>query len=201
MKRFLIFFLTLLLLAAVPVTALAEETVYTDKTLYYTIADGSVTITGCFGKDSVVTIPASIAGLPVNTIASGAFTGNSSVQEVNLPDTITTIEENAFSEEVHVVYQGKLLEETGLAPQESFAESTAETEHPIATDEAIDDVAFDIPMEEQEQSQIEEIPQQPKEAETLETRQNNQKRITGSIVAFTAFFAVAIIVLLRKKRV
>lgn len=85
-------------------TARADDTVYTEGTLYYTIANESITITGCFGRDAEVHVPAMIAGIPVNTIASGAFANNEYVKTVYLPDTISKVEPGAFGEGVRVIY-------------------------------------------------------------------------------------------------
>ena len=79
-------------------------TEYVDGYLRYTVEDGSVTITGYNGRESEVTIPAKIAGVPVNTIASGAFLDSTKVTKINLPDTIMTIEEGAFRSGQTVVY-------------------------------------------------------------------------------------------------
>lgn len=92
---------------AMTATALAA-TVYTEGALHYTIADESITITGYFGKDAAVTVPASIAGIPVNTIAKGAFTGNDNVKTVDLPDTITAVEEGAFASGITVNYNSNV---------------------------------------------------------------------------------------------
>ena len=92
MKKLIPVLLSLLMALAMTATALAA-TVYTEGALHYTIADESITITGYFGKDAAVTVPASIAGIPVNTIAKGAFTDNDNVKTVDLPDTITAVEE------------------------------------------------------------------------------------------------------------
>ena len=48
-----------------------------------------------------------IAGIPVNTIASGAFSG-SGIKELNLPDTITSIENGAIDAEVVINYNSNL---------------------------------------------------------------------------------------------
>ena len=96
MKKLIPVLLSLLMALAMTATALAA-TVYTEGALHYTIADESITITGYFGKDAAVTVPASIAGIPVNTIAKGAFTDNDNVKTVDLPDTITAVEEGAFA--------------------------------------------------------------------------------------------------------
>ena len=82
----------------------AKDKVYVNDYFQYTVADESVTIINYYGKDSEVTVPAMIAGNPVNTIATGAFSGNDAVMKINLPDTIMTIEEKAFSGSQTVVY-------------------------------------------------------------------------------------------------
>lgn len=84
--------------------ARADDTVYTEGTLYYTITNESITITGCFGKNEEIHVPAMIAGIPVNTIASGAFANNEYVKTVYLPDTISKVEPGAFGEGVRVIY-------------------------------------------------------------------------------------------------
>ena len=84
--------------------AFADDTIYTEGTLYYTITNESITITGCFGRDEAVRVPAMIAGIPVNTIAAGAFAENEYVKTVYLPDTISKVEPGAFGSWVHVVY-------------------------------------------------------------------------------------------------
>ena len=107
MKKLIPVLLSLLMALAMTTTALAA-TVYTEGALHYTIADESITITGYFGKDAAVTVPASIAGIPVNTIAKGAFTGNDNVKTVDLPDTITAVEEGAFASGITVNYNSNV---------------------------------------------------------------------------------------------
>lgn len=107
MKKLIPVLLSLLMALAMTATALAA-TVYTEGALHYTIADESITITGYFGKDAAVTVPASIAGIPVNTIAKGAFTDNDNVKTVDLPDTITAVEEGAFASGITVNYNSNV---------------------------------------------------------------------------------------------
>lgn len=78
-------------------------TVYTEDAFYYTIEDRSITITGYFGDDAVVNVPSMIAGLPVNHIAPYAFEGTGA-KIVNLPETIETVEKNAFGAGTQVNY-------------------------------------------------------------------------------------------------
>ena len=109
--------LLLALVMALSLTAVASaSTVYTEGALYYTIADESITITGYFGRDEVVTVPASIAGIPVNIIAKGAFTGSSAVRVVDLPDTITTVEEGAFASGITVNYNSNIVQPDDPTP-------------------------------------------------------------------------------------
>ena len=107
MKKLIPVLLSLLMALPMTATALAAN-VYTEGALHYTIADESITITGYFGKDAAVTVPASIAGIPVNTIAKGAFTGNDNVKTVDLPDTITAVEEGAFASGITVNYNSNI---------------------------------------------------------------------------------------------
>lgn len=108
MKKLLALLLAVFLLAALGGAAYADDLdadiIYTEGTLLYTISNDSVTIVDCFGKDAEVTVPAMIAGYPVNTIASGAFAENEHVQTLYLPDTITTIEPGAIGDWIYVVY-------------------------------------------------------------------------------------------------
>ncbi len=85
-------------------TALADDTVYTEGTLYYVVENESIKITGCFGRDEEVTVPAMIAGIPVNTIGTGAFWTNQYVKTLKLPDTISKIEKDAIRADIYVIY-------------------------------------------------------------------------------------------------
>lgn len=104
MKHLSALLCALILILSIPVIAHAEQDVYTEGTLYYTIGDETVTIVGCFGKKTEVTVPANIAGYPVNTIAAGAFTSNRYIEKLNLPDTITAVETGTIPESVRVIY-------------------------------------------------------------------------------------------------
>ena len=83
---------------------------YTEGYFEYEVADQSVTITGYFGEKTEVTVPAAIAGYPVNTIAAGAFK-DTTVRKLNLPDTIMTIGQDAITQGIQVNYNSNLSEE------------------------------------------------------------------------------------------
>ncbi len=105
MKKLTAILSALMLILAI--TPAAFATVYSEGYFKYTIADESITITEYFGKEETVTVPAMIAGIPVNTIASGAFSG-SGIRELNLPDTITDIESGAIDAGVVINYNSNL---------------------------------------------------------------------------------------------
>lgn len=105
MKKLISVVTAIALILAITPTAFAA--VYTEGYFHYTIADESITITGYFGDEETVTVPAMIAGIPVNTIASGAFTG-SGIKTINLPDTITSIESGAIDLGVVINYNSNL---------------------------------------------------------------------------------------------
>ena len=104
LKKYAGLLVVLISVLALCIPVYAKDKVYVNDYFQYTVADESVTIVSYYGKDSEVTVPAMIAGNPVNTIATGAFSGNDTVTKVNLPDTIMTIEEKAFSGSQTVVY-------------------------------------------------------------------------------------------------
>jgi len=76
---------------------------YSEGYMYYTVTNGSATIVDTFGSPTKLVIPSSIAGYPVNTIASGALDNLPAGAEVTLPDTITSIE-GSLPSGITVVY-------------------------------------------------------------------------------------------------
>lgn len=149
MKRLIVLMSLVLLTVSLTVVGFADaepvdNTVYTEGTLYYTVDNDSITITGCFGRDAKVTVPAMIAGTPVNTIARGAFTENASVKTLRLPDTISRVEPGAIGEGIRVIYNANtdhpqdnptelILKNSGTEPEESTAAET-ETTEPVTTE-------------------------------------------------------------------
>ncbi len=57
---------------------------------------GTITITKYIGTNTVVNIPAEIDGLPVTTIGSLAFDGQTTLTSITIPDSVTRIKEKAF---------------------------------------------------------------------------------------------------------
>lgn len=66
--------------------------------LSYEIVDNAIIITDCYESDSDnIVIPSEIAGYPVVAIGVEAFSDCASLTEIIIPDTVKTIESNAFS--------------------------------------------------------------------------------------------------------
>ena len=63
----------------------------------YVETNGGITITGYFGPAGAVSIPATIKNLPVTSIGSNAFSGDTTVTSVTLPGSVINIADSAFS--------------------------------------------------------------------------------------------------------
>ncbi len=100
-RRLSVCLLALLLSAGLTVAVRAD---YIHGYFRYTVEDESVTITAYTGHETVVTVPAMIAGCPVNAIAPGAFSG-SGAAEIRLPDTVLRVEDGAFGTGQNVVFE------------------------------------------------------------------------------------------------
>lgn len=68
------------------------ESVWQTKTL----PDGTLSITGYKGQDSIIIIPAEISSISVSEIAEDAFWGNEQLTELTVSDGITKIGSSAF---------------------------------------------------------------------------------------------------------
>lgn len=88
-----ILLLSLLLWNSLLVTTQAQ----TAEDFKYSIADGQVTITEYIGSSEDVIVPSSIESYPVTVIDGWAFTHQTTIQSITLPDTIQQIGLEAFS--------------------------------------------------------------------------------------------------------
>lgn len=80
-------------------SATATTTVNVTNPYIYTTNAGTITITGYTGAGGVVSIPDTITGLPVTSIAEQTFYiyyGDGPVTSLTIPDSVTSIEERAF---------------------------------------------------------------------------------------------------------
>ena len=72
MKKILLTVFSLLLLLCLPREVSAAEGTYTEGYFQYEIVDEGIVITGYFGSEKTVTVPADIAGYPVSEIGEEA---------------------------------------------------------------------------------------------------------------------------------
>jgi hypothetical protein len=68
----------------------------TSAQISYSDTGGSLTITGYTGNLPELIIPESIAGKPVSKIAANAFSGNSIISTISIPNSVTNIGSSAF---------------------------------------------------------------------------------------------------------
>ena len=85
-------------LFAVASTAPAEDFTYelTGEGIPGVSFQGTVTITGYTGGETVVVIPDTIEGAPVTAIGKDAFVDKTTIKGLSIPDTVTTIGKGAF---------------------------------------------------------------------------------------------------------
>ena len=111
MKKLIAILITMAMVVCFASTvAFAAEKTYSEGDLYYTVDDESITITGYFGDDATVEIPASIAGIPVNAVAAGAF-ADTPAETIYLPETIRYLGDGALGEATVVFADGTSAEE------------------------------------------------------------------------------------------
>lgn len=86
-------------MGAVDVSAATQKGT-TSEGFSYTISsrDGTVEITGYKGKKKKLVFPEKIKGKKVTKIGAAALRGNSYVTSVDIPDTVKTVEQDAFYE-------------------------------------------------------------------------------------------------------
>ena len=85
----------ILILPALFFTVLAGEEAIPEG-LEYEVYSDYVEITDYEGNATNLTIPAEIGGIPVTCIGYYSFSGCSSLTNITIPDTVTTIEDGAF---------------------------------------------------------------------------------------------------------
>jgi len=61
------------------------------------LPDNTVQLVGYTNTGVFVAIPNTLGGKPVSTIAAGAFSGNTNLTRVIIPDSVKTVEAGAFS--------------------------------------------------------------------------------------------------------
>ena len=64
---------------------------------YIFLSDGTVTVTGYTGPDTVLEVPAELDGRPVTAIGNNAFQGNTAITSVTVPEGVTGMGTGAFA--------------------------------------------------------------------------------------------------------
>ena len=84
----------------------------------YTVTDGKATITRYTGTGGVVTIPSTLSGATVTSIAANAFGNSNSITTITVPDSVTDIGHRAFEgcENLISVMIGSGVSTVGEAP-------------------------------------------------------------------------------------
>lgn len=83
-----------LVLYGIPVHAASY---YTEGYFQYHLKDTYASICGYFGKEEVVRIPSALGGKPVKEIEDYSFQNAEGVQEIQIPATVLSIGDNAFT--------------------------------------------------------------------------------------------------------
>lgn len=88
-------------------TAYAQPQVYSNGYFRYVVENGGATIISYYGTEEEVVVPSTVgAGHPVSGIAQGAFLTATDTKKITLPDTVMTVEEDAFAEHQEVIFPG-----------------------------------------------------------------------------------------------
>ena len=131
-------------------TAYAQPQVYSNGYFRYVVENGGATIISYYGTEEEVTVPSTVgAGHPVSGIAQGAFLTATGTRKITLPDTVMTVEEDAFAEHQEVVFPGVTKpEQKPATPSNSGSTgTTADPENPEESEEPAIDPATHEPFE------------------------------------------------------
>lgn len=142
MKRIACIILCILMIGCLDFAVNAKET-FGHHFFEYWIEDGGIQICGYLGEETEVTIPNSISGLPVYAIVNGAFSDCPSVQILNVPDTVTEIEEGAISANIAVNYLGNTYMTKNEKPAEEASDMETIEPDPIVQESGVTDGADD----------------------------------------------------------
>ena len=96
-KRILSVLLSVLLILSIAQFPVMASTEGMWRSLYYTIENGVVAITGYEYSESSVDIPSMIKDCPVTSIKSGAFQYSESLKSITIPASVKSIGPRAFS--------------------------------------------------------------------------------------------------------
>lgn len=95
--------LSLLLICISTITVFAED-IYGHGYFEYKLNDGGIEIVNYLGNEEEIYVPYDIASYPVYKISKGAFINCEATKTIYLPDTVTSIEEGAFREDIKLEF-------------------------------------------------------------------------------------------------
>lgn len=150
MKKIINCLAALALTCLLTATAFAQPQVYSNGYFRYVVENGGATIISYYGSEEEVTVPSAIgAGHPVSCIAQGAFLTAADTKKITLPDTVMTVEEDAFAEHQEVVYPGMTKPDPQPSKPSQSGGTTASTDpgQPDGTQEPAIDPAANEPFE------------------------------------------------------
>ena len=134
MKRSLHLIAALLLAILCTATAYAQPQVYSNDYFRYVVENNGATIISYYGTEEEVAVPSTVgAGHPVSGIAQGAFLTATGTKKIILPDTVMTVEEDAFAEHQEVVFPGVTKPAQPSTPGSTG--TTADPENPVESGE------------------------------------------------------------------
>ena len=151
MKKLYSLLLTLLISLLVSSNVFADDKVYMEGHLFYTIENDEITIIKYSGEEDIVEVPISIGGYNVTAIADNSFTGKD-IKELILPNTIDSISNNAFDNinDIEIKYydkSGSFVEKEDQIKPTDFEEDRADkkqTEETIKpSDKDLDNTTVD----------------------------------------------------------
>ena len=138
----------LALLLTLTATAYAQPQVYSNGYFRYVVENGGATIISYYGTEEEVVVPSTVgAGHPVSGIAQGAFLTATDTKKITLPDTVMTVEEDAFAEHQEVIFPGVTKPEQKPITPSNPGSTTAAPENPEEAEEPTIDPATHEPFE------------------------------------------------------
>ncbi len=119
-RRYLASVMALIMVAcSIPFSSAATDNVTAEGFEYaINVESCTVEITGYEGNSDVIYIPAEIEGYPVTSIGSNAFSYNSDISILNVPDSVTYIGDHAFycCRNLMILELPDSIEAMGIAP-------------------------------------------------------------------------------------
>ncbi len=96
MKRVLAILFSVMMFVCIPTAAIAVSAETSGEYTYTVLKDGTIEITRYSGSQAQITIPSAMAGRRVTSLGANAFSNNSALKKVVIPENVTNIGYGAF---------------------------------------------------------------------------------------------------------